>query len=125
MQLILTHADLEAALINDLRNKGMTAFEPGKASVDFSFKRGTKELVCTLDTDPKPEAPVDPKPAAASSATQTATTSASAAKAPDTAQAAAAEEPAQAAEAEVPATTTAEAPAETAAAGAADDNLFD
>ena len=27
----------------------MTAFEPGKASVEFSFKRGTKELVCTLD----------------------------------------------------------------------------
>lgn len=124
MQLILTHADLEAALINDLRNKGMTAFEPGKASVDFSFKRGTKELVCTLDTDPKPEAPVDPKPAAASSATQTATTSASAAKAQDSAQAAAAEEPANTAPAEV-AATTAEAPVETAAAGAADDNLFD
>lgn len=128
MQLILTHADLEAALINDLRNKGMTAFEPGKASVEFAFKRGTKELVCTLDTDPKPEAAVDPKPAAtASSATQTATTSASAAKAPDTAQAAAVEEPAKDAEPEVAATATTEAAdeVETAAAGSDDDNLFD
>lgn len=53
MQLILTHADLELALIESLRSKGMTAFEPGKASVEFTFKRGTKELQCVLDTEPK------------------------------------------------------------------------
>ena len=66
MQLILTHADLELALIESLRSKGMTAFEPGKASVDFSFKRGTKELQCVLDTEPKAEAPVAVKPTAIS-----------------------------------------------------------
>jgi hypothetical protein len=128
MQLILTHADLEAALINDLRNKGMTAFEPGKASVEFAFKRGTKELVCTLDTDPKPEAAADPKLAAlASSATQTATGSAPVAQATASAPAEAAKEPVHVAEPETPATTTTEAPAEvaTAAAGGDDDNLFD
>ena len=65
MQLILTHADLELALIESLRAKGMTAFEPGKASVDFSFKRGTKELQCVLDTEPKAAVePVEAKPKA-------------------------------------------------------------
>jgi septal ring-binding cell division protein DamX len=125
MQLILTHADLETALINDLRNKGMTAFEPGKASVDFSFKRGTKELICTLDTDPKPEAPVAPK--SKSDATETVTTSAPLAEVPDTAPAGAVSEAAQVAEAaaEVPVTTTTEALAEVPAAAGEDDNLFD
>lgn len=132
MQLTLSHADLETALINDLRAKGMSAFEPGKASVEFSFKRGTKELICVLDTEPKavaPEAPVDPKPSAA---TQTATTSASGAQAQATAPAEAAADPAAPAEQEAPATTTTEAVGAgqvgDAAGGAVagdDDNLFD
>lgn len=125
MQLILTHADLEAALINDLRSKGMTAFEPGKASVEFSFKRGTKELVCTLDTDPK--APVeagvsDPKP---SVETPSATGSAPGAQVQGSAPVVVAEEPAVVVPAETVVTTTAEPALETAAAGGDDDNLFD
>lgn len=119
MQLILTHADLEAALINDLRSKGMTAFEPGKASVEFSFKRGTKELVCTLDTEAKVAEPVvvDPKPSAE---TLSATGSASAALTQEAAPAGVAEEPAPVAPVEV-ATTTETLPASTSD----DDNLFD
>lgn len=125
MQLILTHADLEAALINDLRSKGMTAFEPGKASVEFSFKRGTKELVCTLDTDPKAPAEAgvsDPKPDVV---IPSATGSASVAGAQATAPAEVASEAVKVAEAEAPATGTAEPALETAAAGGDDDNLFD
>lgn len=119
MQLILTHADLEAALINDLRSKGMTAFEPGKASVEFSFKRGTKELVCTLDTEAKVVEPVaaDPKPSAE---TPSATGSASAALTPEVVPAEVAEEPAPVAPVEA-APTTETLPASTGD----DDNLFD
>lgn len=130
MQLILTHADLEAALINDLRAKGMTAFEPGKASVEFSFKRGTKELVCTLDTEPKVEVhQVNESPACSpwgagpktSAETPSATGSASAALTPEVAPAVVAEEPAQVAEVEVVTTTEATPRPETGD----DDNLFD
>lgn len=123
MQLILTHADLEAALINDLRAKGMTAFEPGKASVEFAFKRGTKELICVLDTEAK--APVlveDPK---SSAETPTATTSAPVAQAPVTAPVEVVSEPVQVAEVETPVTTTVEPVAEVVVAGGDDDNLFD
>lgn len=122
MQLILTHADLEAALINDLRSKGMTAFEPGKASVEFSFKRGTKELVCTLDTEPKVEVQQvneSPKPSAE---TPSATGSASAALTPEVVPVAAVEEPAPVAPVEAAPTT--ETPP-TEAPGSDDDNLFD
>lgn len=128
MQLILTHADLEAALINDLRSKGMTAFEPGKASVEFSFKRGTKELVCTLDTEPKVEVhQVNESPASTpgvagpktSAETPSATGSASAALTPEVVPAVVVEEPAPVAPVEA-ATTT-----ETLPADASDDNLFD
>lgn len=110
MQLILTHADLELALIESLRSKGMTAFEPGKASVEFTFKRGSKELQCVLDTEPKaPAAPVEAKPKA------------EAATAPE-----APEAPAQ--EPEAPTTTPEQAPETEAPAPAVagdDDNLFD
>lgn len=116
MQLILAHADLEAALINDLRAKGMTAFEPGKASVEFSFKRGTKELVCTLDTEAKAEVhtPVgaDPKPSVETPVTQAVPVQV-------------VEEPAPETPAEQPAVTHAEPVAETPAADGEDDNLFD
>ena len=108
MQLILTHADLELALIESLRSKGMTAFEPGKASVEFSFKRGSKELQCVLDTEPKaPADPVEAKPKAEAPVTQ-------AAEAPAT------EAPAAEVQTEAPA-TEAVAPAAEAEA----DNLFD
>lgn len=120
MQLILTHADLEAALINDLRSKGMTAFEPGKASVEFSFKRGTKELVCTLDTEAKAPVEVveaDPKPPVE---TPSETTSAPVAQAPETAPVEAA--PVTEAPVEVPA---ADPVPELETAGSDDDNLFD
>lgn len=109
MQLILTHADLELALIESLRSKGMTAFEPGKASVEFTFKRGTKELQCVLDTEPKavvekPQAIAPEAPAVGS-------------------------EPVVEPEApvETPVETPAEAPAQEPEAPAAggDDNLFD
>lgn len=116
MQLILAHADLEAALINDLRAKGMTAFEPGKASVEFSFKRGTKELICTLDTEAKAEVhtPVGnvPNPSAEAPVTQVAPVQAT-------------EEPVPTAQAEEPVATTGEPVAETPAADGEDDNLFD
>jgi hypothetical protein len=118
MQLILTHADLEAALINDLRAKGMTAFEPGKASVEFSFKRGTKELVCILDTEAKAEAPEAPKQ---SVVTPAATTSAPVAQAPEIAPVEVAEEPAYVA----PVAETVATTAELETAGGDDDNLFD
>lgn len=112
MQLILTHADLEAALINDLRSKGMTAFEPGKASVEFSFKRGTKELVCTMDTEAKAEVvPVTESPKA--------TAEASAAPVEPVAEAVA--EPAYG----EPVAESAAEPVEAVAEAASDDNLFD
>lgn len=131
MQLTLSHNDLTAALCEYLQARGMTAFDPSVVSVDFAFKRGTKELTAVLDTEPKPvvEAGVsDPKPA--SGATQTATTSASAAPAAGSAPAGAAEEPVKTAAVETPADTTGNAQAadpvaETAAAGGDDDNLFD
>lgn len=108
MQLILTHADLELALIESLRSKGMTAFEPGKASVEFSFKRGSKELQCVLDTEPKaPADPVEAKPKAEAPVTQAAETPAT-------------EAPAAEVQTEAPA-TEAVAPAAEAEA----DNLFD
>lgn len=128
MQLILTHADLEQALIEKLNNQGMTAFVPGKASVEFSFKRGTKELVCVLDTDPQPKAEAEPKaPTEApksSGETQSATTSAPVVQTQASAPAGVANEPAATAPAETAATTT-EAPVETAAPAGGDDNLFD
>ena len=110
MQLILTHADLELALIESLRSKGMTAFEPGKASVEFTFKRGTKELQCVLDTEPKA---VAEKPQAIAPE-----------EAPVTRSAPAVEPEAPAQEPEAPGETPAEAPAPEAPAGG-DDNLFD
>lgn len=116
MQLILTHADLEAALINDLRSKGMTAFEPGKASVEFSFKRGTKELVCTLDTEAKAEVHTPagnvPNPSAEAPVTQAVPVQV-------------VEEPAPETPAEEPAVTPVEPGAGTPAADGEDDNLFD
>ena len=115
MQLILAHADLEAALINDLRAKGMTAFEPGKASVEFSFKRGTKELVCTLDTEAKAEVPpvIDgPKTPTEAPVAQAVPVQV-------------VEEPAPETPAEEPAVTPVEPGAGTPAADGEDDNLFD
>lgn len=111
MQLILTHADLELALIESLRSKGMTAFEPGKASVEFTFKRGTKELQCVLDTEPK--AVVEKPQGEAPVAVATAPVAEVIAQASETA------DPVQ--EPEAPA---AEVAAEVAPAGG-DDNLFD
>lgn len=109
MQLILTHADLELALIESLRSKGMTAFEPGKASVEFTFKRGTKELQCVLDTEPKA---VAEKPQAIAPE-----------DAPVTRSAPVVEPEAPSQEPEAPAETPAQSPEAPAAGG--DDNLFD
>lgn len=122
MKLILSHTDLELALIESLRAKGMTAFEPGKATVEFSFKRGTKELICELDTEGKPAAPeapaAEPKPAAAEQ--KVATEAKLAEPAPETPA-----EPAAEAPAEAPAEHPAEQPAEAPASAPADEeNLF-
>lgn len=121
MQLTLNHNDLTKALCAYLQAQGMTAFDPSVVTVEFAFKRGTKELLCTLDTDaPAPAAPVtvDPKPSAE---TPSETGSASAALTQEVAPAGAAVEPAPAVEPETPAPITGEAPA----AGGEDDNLFD
>jgi hypothetical protein len=123
MQLILTHADLSQALIESLQAKGMTAFDPRTCSVEFSFKRGTKELICTLDT----EAPVAVVAEAPKQTLEspTATISASAAVAPEAASVVVAEEPAPVVQAEAPVATTAEPVPELETAGGDDDNLFD
>jgi len=118
MQLILTHADLELALIESLRAKGMTAFEPGKASVEFTFKRGTKELQCILDTEPKaPAEPAEAKPKTETPVAPVAETSVPVAAADALAEA----QVAQAAEDAGVAYPAAEA----TVASAGDDNLFD
>lgn len=112
MQLTLNHNDLTKALCAYLQAQGMTAFDPSVVTVEFAFKRGTKELLCTLDTDaPAPAAPVvvDPKPSAE---TQSETGSASGASTQTGVPAEAAEEPAPLAEPEAP------------AEAGADDNLF-
>lgn len=124
MQLTLNHNDLTQALCAHLQAQGMTAFDPSVVTVEFSFKRGTKELICVLDT----EAPVvvvadAPKPSAE---TQNVTTSASGAQVKEAAPVAAVVDPVQVAEAEAPVTTTTEvAPALETAGGGDDDNLFD
>lgn len=124
MQLTLTHADITKALCAHLQAQGMTAFDPTVVTAEFAFKRGTKELTCTLDTEAPVVVAEAPKQ---SDVTQSVTGSAPVVVAPVTVPAAAAEEPAQVAQSEQPATTTSEAGAqlETAAAGGEDDNLFD
>jgi hypothetical protein len=124
MQLTLTHNDVTKALCLYLQTQGMTAFDPNVVTAEFAFKRGSKELTCTLDT----EAPVAvvaeaPKPSAEIPA---ATTSASVAEVPETAPAVAAETPAEPASTQVAeaVATTAETQ-ELATAGGDDDNLFD
>lgn len=121
MKLTLSHADLELALIESLRAKGMNAFVPGLASVEFSFKRGTKELICELDTEAKPEAvaEVAPKSSKASAATPTVTTSASVAETQAAAPAEAVSEPV-----EQLADAVADAEPVLETAGGEDDNLF-
>lgn len=110
MKLTLSHADLTLALCEFTAKRGMTAFDPTQVTVDFSFKRGSKELICELDTEPKPqvEAPVAPKAAAAVTASNVAPENAPEAPAPEP------EAPVQEPQAPAP---------EAGAAG--DDNLFD
>jgi hypothetical protein len=66
MKLTLSHADVTLALCEFLAARGMTAFDPSKVTADFAFKRGSKELLCELDTEPK--APVEVAPVAAKAA---------------------------------------------------------
>jgi hypothetical protein len=122
MKLTLSHKDLELALIESLRAKGMSAFEPGKAAVDFSFKRGTKELICELDTEGKPAAPKAPAAAEHKPATVPAASEpvAPAAK-PEVAAESATEAPAEA-PTEQPAEHPVESPAATVTGE--EENLF-
>lgn len=53
MKLTLSHADVTVALCEFLKTRGMTAFDPTQVTAEFSFKRGSKELLCELDTEPK------------------------------------------------------------------------
>ncbi|MBO6277686.1 MAG: hypothetical protein J6N20_09680 [Pseudomonas sp.] len=71
MKLTLSHSDLSLALCEFLASRGMTAFDPNTVTAEFSFKRGSKELVCELDSEPKP--PVAPAPAAAGAVVQAST----------------------------------------------------
>lgn len=115
MQLTLNHNDLTKALCAYLQAQGMTAFDPSVVTVEFAFKRGTKELLCTLDTDaPAQVAPVasEPKPSA---------------DAPSETRSAAVEpQPEEVAEEPAPVSPEAEAApaAEVPAAEGEDDNLF-
>lgn len=108
MKLTLSHADVTLALCEFLSTRGMTAFDPTQVTAEFSFKRGSKELLCELDTEPKaPAEPVEPKPKAEAPVAQVVETQAP-------------EAPAAEPVAETPA---AEPVAPAAEAG--DDNLFD
>ncbi|AXC36447.1 hypothetical protein HOT57_gp03 [Pseudomonas phage phCDa] len=116
MKLTLSHADISLALCEFLANRGMTAFDPAKVTADFSFKRGSKELVCELDSEPK--APLV-APVAEVVTSQASTTAPIADSIPET--------PAQ-----DPVPPAAEQPAESqqhdatpVAASGDDDNLFD
>jgi hypothetical protein len=60
MKLTLSHADVTLALCEFLATRGMTAFDPSKVTADFAFKRGSKELLCELDTEPKAPAEAAP-----------------------------------------------------------------
>lgn len=124
MQLTLTHNDVTKALCAYLQAQGMTAFDPNVVSAEFTFKRGTKELICVLDTEAPAVVAEAPKQSAE---TPSVTGSAPVAKAQATAPVEAAAEPVQVAQAEEPVNTTAEtgAQVEAAAAGGEDDNLFD
>lgn len=109
MKLTLTHADISLALCEFLANRGMTAFDPAKVSADFSFKRGSKELMCELDSEPKApvETPVVDKPKAVAPVAETQASEA----APET---------------QAPETQVAETAATAGEAGTTDaDNLFD
>lgn len=107
MKLTLSHSDISLALCEFLSNRGMTAFDPAKVSADFSFKRGSKELVCELDSEPKAptDAPVVEKPKAVAPVAET--------PAPEVAPEAPAPE------------VQVETPAPEAPAAGGDDNLFD
>lgn len=123
MQLTLTHADITKALCAHLQAQGMTAFDPTVVTAEFAFKRGTKELTCTLDTEAPVVVAEAPKQ---SDVTQSVTGSAPVVEAPVTVPAAAAVEPVETAQAETPVTTTSDAGAQLETAGAGDDdNLFD
>lgn len=123
MQLTLTHADITKALCAHLQAQGMTAFDPTVVTAEFAFKRGTKELTCTLDTE-APVAVVAESPKQ-SAETPSETSSASAAVAPETASAAAVVEAAPVVQAETPVVTTADPAPVLETAGGDDDNLFD
>ena len=74
MKLSVGHKEIVSGLVMYLASRGVTGFNPDQVHAEFSFKRGTKELVCDLDED-APVVPVaipvadlkpkaDPKPKA-------------------------------------------------------------
>lgn len=121
MKLQVGHSEIVAGLVAFLDSKGVKGFDPATVAVEFSFKRGTKELECTLDDSPVAAAPVvkaEPKPKA-----ETATATAGTGNAQASEAKPAAEAPAeQAASTEAAATATAASPVD---AKGDDENLFD
>ena len=59
MKLSVGHKEITAGLVMYLASRGVTGFNPDQVHAEFSFKRGTKELECTLDEE-SPVAASDP-----------------------------------------------------------------
>ena len=51
MKLSVGHKEIVSGLVMYLASRGVTGFNPDQVHAEFSFKRGTKELVCDLDED--------------------------------------------------------------------------
>lgn len=80
MKLSVGHKEIVSGLVMYLASRGVTGFNPDQVHAEFSFKRGTKELVCDLDEDAPavtqavPVADLKPTPKPKAEASTTAST---------------------------------------------------